>query len=90
MFGQLIFADIPFADHVWMPTLDSGWHEVEKDDCKLPGWNAQPSRTATSQCLIGPKQTGAVLNELQRDSRRRQGVYGQVRRGAGKRHARVH
>ena len=44
MFGQLIFADIPFADHVWMPRLDDGWHVVNKDDCTLPGWDNQPKQ----------------------------------------------
>jgi len=41
VFGQLVFAEIPFADHVWGPSLDNGWHEVKKDDCKLTVWEEQ-------------------------------------------------
>ena len=38
MFGQLIFADIPFADHGDVPTLDDGWHLVDKRPCNEPDW----------------------------------------------------
>ena len=38
MFGQLIFADIPFADHGDMPVLDTGWHLVEKSPCESADW----------------------------------------------------
>ena len=39
MFGQLIFADIPFADHGDVPTLDDGWHLVDKRPCNETQWN---------------------------------------------------
>ena len=55
MFGQLIFADIPFADHLWMPTLDGGWHEVEKDDCKFPGWGTQPKQDCDFTVIDRPE-----------------------------------
>ena len=55
MFGQLIFADIPFADHVWMPSLDDGWHEVNKDDCTLPGWDNQPKQDCDFTVIDRPE-----------------------------------
>ena len=43
MFGQLIFADIPVADHGEMPHLDTGWHDTHKDECGLSGWSKRPA-----------------------------------------------
>ena len=39
MFGQLVFAELPFADHGGMPVLDLDWHEVNQKPCGDPIWN---------------------------------------------------
>ena len=55
MFGQLIFADIPFAEHAWMPSLDGGWHDVVKDDCHLSDWQNQSKQDCNFTVLDRPE-----------------------------------
>lgn len=41
MFGQALFADIPFSDHGKPPHVETGWVKECKDPCAADGWAKQ-------------------------------------------------
>lgn len=41
MFGQMIFAELPFAEVGNPPYVETGWIKVCKDPCTAPGWSKQ-------------------------------------------------
>ena len=41
MFGQMIFAELPFAEVGNPPRVETGWIKVCKDPCKTTGWSKQ-------------------------------------------------
>ena len=67
MFGQLVFAELPFADHGGMPVLDIDWHEVNQKPCGDPIWNKKVASCRRLRLAEPPQLNGISLNELQRD-----------------------
>ena len=41
MFGQMLFAELPFAEMGNPPHVDTGWIKDCKDPCTAPGWSKQ-------------------------------------------------
>ena len=51
MFGQMIFAELPFAEVGNPPRVETGWIKVCKDPCKTTGWSKQEKNTVnTAPC----------------------------------------
>ena len=46
MFGQGLFAEVPFAEVGNPPYIHSGWIKVCKDPCNKAGWLKQEKKTA--------------------------------------------
>ena len=38
MFGQTLFAEVPFSVIGQPPFVDTGWHDSSKRPCDLAGW----------------------------------------------------
>ena len=41
MFGQMIFAELPFAEVGKPPYVETGWIKDGKEDCRNSGWVKQ-------------------------------------------------
>ena len=41
MFGQALFAELPFATIGQPPYIETGWIKDCKDPCNAPGWSKQ-------------------------------------------------
>ena len=45
MFGQMIFAELPFAEVGDLPHVETGWIKDCKDPCRESGWAKQDRNT---------------------------------------------
>jgi len=56
MFGQALFADIPFSERGNSPHVETGWIKECKEPCAVDGWEKQRrNEVPTIHCEDGAK-----------------------------------
>ena len=61
MFGQLIFAEMPFSSFGDPPSVDTGWRPIDRDDCANSGWKKIETRCAEIEVSDKPEENWKVL-----------------------------
>lgn len=61
MFGQMLFADMPFSSFGDPPRLDTGWRPIDGDDCSNSCWKKIETRCAEIEASDKPESNTEFL-----------------------------